>query len=379
MFCCLTLFAAATAVVTSASGVDIASDDLHKIVQSVVSQKAYEYNCSIAAAIHFHDGSKVAAIAGAKDYDKGQPATLADQYVWGSVTKTLTGTNILKAQEEGLLKISDPAAQYVDPILSKMAAKDPSMNFSSLTDLFGNQAGLITIEELARMRSGVPDYDTATPNPPTDSFRKSCYANQDRDYRPQDMLGVPWVAKGQLDFAPGTGYAYSSTNFVLLGLVLAQVYNSTWETFDQGALIPSAAKVDTSFAVTGCPANFTGMHGYDRTSYNGQDPTALPGIDVSDVHCVYAGWTASDYTASVQDAADLVYDMYGPDSPILSEASQKIRVCQWLIIVFCVRCGTLDMRVTVLSVLVVLVSFGRSRSQQNSTPLQLSTCNISLG
>jgi hypothetical protein len=53
------------------------------------------------------------------------------------------------------------------------------------------------------------------------------------------------------------------------------------------------------------------VRGYDRTAYNGQDPAARPGVDVSNIDCVYAGWTASDYTASVQNAADFALDVYG--------------------------------------------------------------------
>ena len=66
------------------------------------------------------------------------------------------------------------------------------------------------------------------------------------------------------------------------------------------------------------------MHGYDRTPYNGHNATALPGTDVSDITCVYAGWTASDYTASAQDAADANFAIYGPGSTVLSEASQQV-------------------------------------------------------
>ena len=282
-------------------------------MQPIVDAKAAQYKCAIAAAVHFQNGTRVAVISGDKDYVKKTPAKVTDRFVWGSVTKTITGTNILKAQEEGRLKITDPIVKYVDPLLAKMNASDPTMKFGSLEELFGPEVAKVTVENLAQMKSGVPDYDTATPNhkPPIDSFRKECYANATTDYRPQDILITPWVAKHALEFPPGTKMQYSSTNFVLLGLVLAEVYGETWLKFDQGGIIPAAAKKDSVFAPTGPPSTHTQMHGYDRTSYNGQNPSALPGIDVFDVDCVYAGWTASDYTASVQDAADATFDIYG--------------------------------------------------------------------
>ncbi len=37
----------------------------------------------------------------------------------------------------------------------------------------------------------------------------------------------------------------------------------------------------------------------------------MPGIDVSNIHGVFGGWTASDIVAPVQDIADLAYGIYG--------------------------------------------------------------------
>ena len=308
----LALGAAGAALVVPMPVAD-ASTALLNVMQPVADQMAKEYNCSIAVSLKLQNGTKVSVVAGESDPVAGVPAKVTDKFVWGSVTKTVTGTNVLQAADKGLLKITDPIVPYVDPILKEMAAKDPSMNFSSMEDLFGPEVHNVTIENCARMMSGIPDYDTATPDakPPTDAFRKTCYAAKTRDYAPQDMLGVPWVHTGKLDFPPGTDQSYSSTNFVLLGLLLAQLNHSTWTTFDQGAVIPPAAKTDTVFAVKGGPSEYTNMHGFDRTAYNGNDPSAMPGRDISDVHCVYAGWTASDYTASVEDAVDWCQDVYG--------------------------------------------------------------------
>ena len=106
------------------------------------------------------------------------------------------------------------------------------------------------MRDLISMRSGVPDYDTATPFPvpPKDAFRATVYKNPTKNYSPSDLLSVPWVHTGSLidGFIPGTcarkfGNCYSSTNFVLLGLLLADHAGvDTWEQFDQTSLIPPA-------------------------------------------------------------------------------------------------------------------------------------------
>ena len=90
------------------------------------------------------------------------------------------------------------------------------------------------------MKSGVPDFDTAKPWPkPVDPFRATVYENPTKVYGPAELLSEPWVKTGSLDFSPGDcdtkkyGNCYSSTNFVLLGMILAsQSGASSWEKFD---------------------------------------------------------------------------------------------------------------------------------------------------
>lgn len=94
---------------------------------------------------------------------------------------------------------------------------------------------------------------------------------------------------------------------------------NTWEEFDQTSIIPPAVfKSDFnnfSFAKTGPPSEWSGVHGYDETSYNGN--TAA--IDVFDVAGVFGGWTASDIVLNVEDAASLVYDVYGSEHKLISK------------------------------------------------------------
>ena len=80
------------------------------------------------------------------------------------------------------------------------------------------------------------------------------------------------------------------------------------------------------FAVHGAPSDWTGVHGYDRTSYNGHSAAARPGKDVWHVKGVYGGWTASDVTARVADTARLAYDLYGRAGPRLLSPDSVARM-----------------------------------------------------
>ena len=93
---------------------------------------------------------------------------------------------------------------------------------------------------------------------------------------------------------------------------------ASWQDLHQIDFLPPtvrAALPSLTFAVNGTPAHYTPIHGYDRTTYNGQDPKDP--IDVSHISGVFAGWTASDLVATVADAVRLTHDIYGPQPNII--------------------------------------------------------------
>ena len=110
------------------------------------------------------------------------------------------------------------------------------------------------------------------------------------------------MRKGKLEFEPGAHWAYSSTNFVLAGLLLARLSNATrWDAYGQAALLsPLPAQRRSSYALDfashGTPAAHGAVRGFDRTSYNGANASARPGVDVSDV----AGPTPSRDPAEIR-------------------------------------------------------------------------------
>ena len=105
------------------------------------------------------------------------------------------------------------------------------------------------------------------------------YANASEDFTPPLLLSVPWVATGALDWMPGTKQDYSSTNFVLLGLILA--YHSgadSWDQYDQRSFLPPAVAKElpsVKYVRHGAPKDVTRLHGYDSPSVYILDSTIL--------------------------------------------------------------------------------------------------------
>lgn len=121
------------------------------------------------------------------------PAEAADpsmRYSIGSISKQFTAAAVLMLEQEGKLSIEDPVGKY-------------------LPDL--TQASDVTIRELLSHTSGYQDYwpeDYLMPpmQEPTTA---------------QHILDV-W-GKKPLDFAPGTRWQYSNTNYVIAGRIVEQV------------------------------------------------------------------------------------------------------------------------------------------------------------
>lgn len=114
----------------------------------------------------------------------------------GSVTKTFTATAVLQLVDQRRVSLDDPVSKYVDGV---PRGQD------------------ITVRQLATMRSGLPDYQQ---NP---EFAKAVLADPSREFTPAEMLGWAFndpTGVTPAKFAPGQGYYYSNTNYVLLGLVI---------------------------------------------------------------------------------------------------------------------------------------------------------------
>jgi len=333
---CVSACAVLVAKVPTAAAVitdpDVLMPELQQNLQAIADEQATRYKCAFAIALTGPNGLKVSVSSGDAKANKkgmtGAPITPDSRFAWGSCTKLVTGVSILRLANAGVFALDDKVHRILDPYFEKQGFKH------TMASMFGPEANNVTIRQLAEMRAGVPDYDTAKPSDTnvsasTDSFRATCYKNPGKDWAPFDLLALPWVSNGTMEFAPGTDQDYSSTNFILLGLVLAAHADVPWDQYDQMAFrTPGAVKAgllnNTRWARHGPPIEYTDVHAYDRTAYNGQDPSQdpnpLPGIDVSAVHGVFGGWTASDIVSPVQDISDLAYDIYGPqhDSSLVS-------------------------------------------------------------
>jgi D-alanyl-D-alanine carboxypeptidase len=151
--------------------------------------------------------------------------TTSDTFLFGSGTKPFTASAIMKHVEKGTIKLTDPVAGYVDPVLQKMPVNGTVVTF---TGLYGSKAANVTVGMLLTMQAGIPDYEQ---DPSFDAEFLKPPASQEL-HSPIEVLVYastqPWACD------PGTCVSYSSTNYVIAGLVLVSLAgpDATWETYD---------------------------------------------------------------------------------------------------------------------------------------------------
>ena len=125
---------------------------------------------------------------GLADVGTWRAPTATTIYQIGSITKQFTSAAIMKLVDQGRVKLDDDLSKYVPQ--------------------FPLQGKKVSIRQLLNHTSGIHSY-TSSPG-----WQKTW-----ADELSPDAI-VAFVAADTFDFAPGTGYRYNNTGYVLLGMVI---------------------------------------------------------------------------------------------------------------------------------------------------------------
>jgi D-alanyl-D-alanine carboxypeptidase len=143
--------------------------------------------------VHVRRGPDVVDLAaGSADPSAPRRMTTADRFKVGSITKTFVATAVLQLVAEGKLALDDSVAHWLPALVPN--------------------GGRITVRELLMHTSGLFDYlDDARPFAPylAGDFRHF--------WTPRQLVRIG-VSHPPL-FAPGTGFSYTNTGYILLGLI----------------------------------------------------------------------------------------------------------------------------------------------------------------
>ncbi|MFE6866681.1 serine hydrolase domain-containing protein [Kitasatospora sp. NPDC057692] len=181
--------------------------------------------------------------AGTADLATGQPARSDGRFRIGSVTKTFVSAVVLQLVGEGRIRLDDPVERYLPGVVPNGAA-------ITVRQLLNHTSGLFNFTEderfLVRSEADLQEY----------AYGRWRY----RDYRPQQLAAVS--AEHPPYFAPGQGWKYSNTNYVLAGMIIGKVTGHTWQREVDRRIVRPLHLEDTVF-----PGSETGLGGPHAHAY----------------------------------------------------------------------------------------------------------------
>src|SRR4051812_14892609 len=141
-------------------------------------------------------------------FARGRPRPLrpGDAFRTASVTKTFTAAVVLRLVEQRRLGLDDSIARYLDPALvARIHVVDGVSHGAE-----------VTVRELLNHTSGIYDYAS------DESWIRDVVSHPQRTWTPLGLIDEA-LARGKPYFSPGTGFRYSDTGYVLLGLIVEKV------------------------------------------------------------------------------------------------------------------------------------------------------------
>ena len=153
-------------------------------------------------------------------FKDGSKVTTDNPYYTASVGKTFTATVIGILVDREKIQFDDPISKYLSGDLME-----------GLHVLNGVDYGdSITVEHLLQHTSGLADYfdDTTVDGSPT--MFDLIMMEPHRFWQPEELIAF---AKAHFEpaFAPGTGYTYTDTEYVLLGIIIEEISGMNFHEF----------------------------------------------------------------------------------------------------------------------------------------------------
>lgn len=206
-----------------------------------------------------------AGVAGYADRDAHLSMRAADRYRIASVTKAFVSVLVLQLEADGKLDIDDPVEKYLPHVV-------PNGSAITLRELMNHTSGLFNFTD-----------DSAFVNDPVTSFSRA--------WTPSELLAVAFLHPP--NFAPGTNWSYSNTNYIVLGMVVEAVTQKPLGQVLQERIFTPLSLTSTSFPLTiQLAPDF--VHGYIK----------IPGSPIFDIAPALNptwGWAAGAIVSNAHD------------------------------------------------------------------------------
>ncbi len=246
--------------------------------------------------VRVQDGDRSArpSTAGVSDLATDAALRPGAEFRIGSITKTFVATVVLQLVGEGSLDLDEPVARRLPGLLA------------------GGQQ--ITVRQLLNHTSGLPDY-------PADP---ELFAGivENRVWEPRELVAL--AEKQPQLFEPGSAWMYSSTNYIVAGLLIEAVTGRPLARELDRRIFARLRLRHTSFPATAARLSGYHAHGYISTDFI---PTADgEPLDVTGYNPSYA-WAAGAIVSNAADLSTFYKALLSGrllDAPLLREMKQTV-------------------------------------------------------
>jgi len=154
----------------------------------------------------------------------GQPNDINTRFHVGSITKEFTAAAIMQLVERGKIKLDNPINNYLPP-------KYRSAKWQA-----------ITVHHLLTHTSGIPDYAVTR-----------AYYHVVKGFCPPDTVDgmIKEAMVKDLEFAPGSKYSYTNLGYTLLGVIIENLTNTSYEQYIQRHVLDPMGMTSSRIHVVG--------------------------------------------------------------------------------------------------------------------------------
>jgi D-alanyl-D-alanine carboxypeptidase len=211
----------------------------------------------------------------------GVVPTPADPFRVGSITKVFTSLTTLSLVDDGLVALDDS----VGDLVTRVAV--PSG---------------VTVRDLLQHTSGIPNLTDV------EDFFDSVGQDRTRRWTPEEAVDV--VADREPDFEPGEEFAYSNTNYIVLGILIEELTGRPFHQVTRERVIEPAGLVTTYLA--GAEDGPAPVAAYAEVGDRPPSP-----IDFDYTSLATAAWSAGAMVSSAEDLHRLFTALY--DGEIITD------------------------------------------------------------
>lgn len=232
------------------------------------------------------EGSVHAFASGMADKENDVSMTINHKLHGGSTGKTVVSAVIMQLVSEGKLSLDDKVSKY-------LGSNDWYSRLANAED--------ITIRNLLQHTSGIIRYEFK------EAFLNDLATDPSRIWKPAELL--TYVLDDEPPFAAGEGFTYSDTNYILLGMIIEKITNSTfYEEAEERVLKPLGI---TSFSPTNTSTISNMAQGYyaegSEYALGFKAPFLVDGKAQNNMQFE---WTGGGYTYKNSDYARLLKSIY---------------------------------------------------------------------